>query len=68
MVDLAGAGDEPAGLEEVLGHRRPRRTDLAVGQTVIMLHPHFRFGRCFNRDGEGVSAKMTVYNRSLADG
>ena len=30
---------------------------LAVGETVILLHPPSPFSRCFNRDGEGMSAK-----------
>ena len=33
------------------------RLDLAVGETVILLHPPSTFSRCFNRDGEGASAK-----------
>ena len=30
---------------------------LAIGETVILLHPPRPFSRCFNTDGKGVSAK-----------
>ena len=30
---------------------------LAVGETVILLHPPSPFSRCFNSDGEGVPVK-----------
>ena len=32
---------------------------LAVGETVILPHPPCPCSRCFNRDEEGVSAKLT---------
>ena len=31
------------------------KVNLAVGETIILLHPPF--SRCFNRDDEGVPAK-----------
>ena len=34
-----------------------RGVRVAVGETVILLHPPSTFSRCFNIDGEGVSAK-----------
>ena len=30
---------------------------IAVGETVILLHPPSSFSRCFNTDGEGMSVK-----------
>ena len=33
---------------------------VAVAETVILLHPLFLTCRCFNRDGEGIVSKMTV--------
>ena len=30
---------------------------VAVGETVILLHPPSTFSRCFNRDGEGMPAE-----------
>ena len=36
---------------------------LAVGETVILLHPRSTFSRCFNRDGERASAKSKSRRR-----
>ena len=50
---------ELAGLDE-LDQRLVSRDGgraCAVDVTVILLHPPSIFGRCFNRDGEGMSAK-----------
>ena len=32
-------------------------SSLAVGETVILLHPPLPFSRCFSRDKQGVSSK-----------
>ena len=39
---------------------RERRLSIAVGETVILLHPTSPFSRCFNMDVKGVSVKLTV--------
>ena len=35
----------------------PATVGVAIGETVILLHPPSPFSRCFNMDGEGVSVK-----------
>ena len=37
--------------------REKLRAGVAVGETVILLHPPSSFSRCFNRNVEGTSAK-----------
>ena len=36
---------------------RGAAVDLAVGETVILLHPPSTFSRCFNRDKQGVPSR-----------
>ena len=47
------------GQRRVEGKAEQRRggADLAIDETVTLLHPPSTFSRCINRDEEGVSAK-----------
>ena len=38
---------------------------IAVDETAILLHPPPPFSRCFNRDGEGLSAKINARGRGV---
>ena len=55
--------------QQQTSRRRPRRFHfgccLAVGETVILLHPPSIFSRCFNRDGESAPAKWQSRRRLM---
>ena len=57
LAPAAAGGMVPAGGS---GGGIQHSYQVAVAETVILLHPLFLTCRCLNRDGEGIVSKMTV--------